>query len=339
MMVIYTIIILCVLIFVHELGHFMAAKLSGVKVNEFALGMGPAFFKRQKGETQYSLRVFPIGGFCAMEGEDEDSEDLRAFQKKPAGIKAIILVAGSLMNVVLAIVILSAVIFYAGTSLTTVIKEVGAGSPAQSAGILAGDKIAAIDGVAINGWDDVVKEISGTDKEKLSISVLRNGEALTIETSLTTAEDGRKVIGISPAVKRNPFVAIEMGARTSGSMIVNMVDILGQLFTGGVPATELTGPVGIAYMVDDFAKSGMRDLLYLVALISLNLAIVNMLPFPALDGGRLLFLIIRKITGKAISDKVEARIHLAGMMLLFALMIYVTWNDIGRFIIGSFRFN
>jgi len=342
MLIIYTVIILCVLIFFHELGHFTACKLSGVKVNEFALGMGPAFFKKKYGETTYSLRVFPIGGFCSMEGEDEDSEDLKSFQKKPAGIKAVILTAGAIMNVVLAVLIMSAIIFYAGTSSntnTTEIRTVGEGSPAQIAGIIPGDRIAAIDGVNIGNWEDIIKEISGTKNEHISIEIIRDGRTLTLEASPVTAEDGRKIVGISPPVKRNPLTALVMGTTASFDMLARMVDLLGQLFTGNIPVTELTGPVGIAYIVDDTAKSGLRPVLVLVALISLNLAIVNLLPFPALDGGRLMFLIIRKLAGRAISDMVEAKIHFVGMILLFALMIYVTWNDIGRFIIGTFSFN
>jgi len=340
MLIIQTVVILCILIFVHELGHFVAAKFSGVKVNEFALGMGPAFFKRQRGETQYSLRVFPIGGFCAMEGEDGDSDDSRSFEKKPARIRAMILVAGSFMNVALAILILSGM-FFIGTVFTTEIRDVTAGSPAQIAGILPGDKIISIDGVAIEEWRDVVVQISGAQKDRLSIGVVRDGRELTFETELTTASDGRRIIGIAPESARrfaNPLTALIMGTKASYEMLTNMIEILGMLFTGGVPASDLVGPVGIAYIVEDTARMGVRPLLFLVALISLNLAIVNMLPFPALDGGRLLFIFIRKITGRAINDSMEGKIHLIGMVLLLALMVYVTWNDIERFIIGTFSF-
>jgi regulator of sigma E protease len=339
MLVIYTIIILCVLIFVHELGHFIAAKASGVKVNEFALGMGPAIFKRQRGETVYSLRALPIGGFCAMEGEDEESIDTRSFQGKPARVKAFILAAGSAMNVILAILIMSAIILYGGTSSnmdTTEIRIVGEGSPAQVAGIMPGDKISSIDGSFIGNWDDIIREISGAPAESVTLEIVRDGNTMTITAIPILGDDGIKRIGISPPVNRNPFKALYLGTRACYDMLLNMFDILGQLFTGSIPATELTGPVGIAYIVDDTAKMGFRPVLFLVALISLNLAIVNLLPFPALDGGRLLFLVIRKIAGRAISDMVEAKIHLVGMMFLFALMIYITWNDIGRFIIGSF---
>ena len=335
MIVVNTIIILCILIFVHELGHLAAAKLSKVRVNEFAIGMGPAFFKRQWGETQYSLRVFPIGGFCALEGEDEDSEDSRSMNNKPAYIRAFVLASGSLMNVILAILIMSAIIFYAGTSLSTTVKEVGAESPALSAGILPGDKIVEIDGADISEWGDILREITGSPNDRLSIVVIRNGERIPVLTEVAKAEDGRKIIGIIPEVKRNPLTALALGTKASYDMIVNMANILRQLFTGDVPVSGMSGPVGIAGIIDEFAKAGFRPLLYLVALISLNLAIINMLPFPALDGGRLVFLVIRKITGRAVTDSMEAKIHLVGMALLLLLMVYVTWNDIMRLINGA----
>ena len=336
-MIVYTVILLSVLIFAHELGHFMACRILGVKVNEFALGMGPALFKRQPGETTYSLRAFPIGGFCAMEGEDEDeeSEDARSFTGKPGWAKAIILVAGSLMNVLLAVLILAGLLLYNGTA-TTTIKEVVPGSPAYAANLMPGDRITAIDGAPIGTWNELLRAIATSDGETITIQAQRGGEPLMLESAVMADETGRKVIGIRPEVVHNPFTALVGGAQESVRMVGMMVDLIGQLFTGAIPTTELTGPVGIAYIVGDTAQEGMRYVVFLAALISLNLAIVNMLPFPALDGGRLLFLVIRAVTGKAITDNIESKVHLIGLMLLFALMIYVTWNDIGRFILGRF---
>lgn len=336
MIVVYTAIVLSVLIFAHELGHFGAAKLSKIKVNEFALGMGPAIFKRQRGETVYALRAFPIGGFCAMEGENGDSEDEKSFDSKPMGIRAIVLAAGSFMNVVLAILIMTGIILYFGTSATTTLNTVTDGSPAQLAGILPGDRIVSVGGVETDAWEDIVKEISGTGKDSILIGIVRGGNELMVQTDIATAENGRKIIGISPKINRNPFAALVMGTKASYGMIVNTVDVLRQLFTGEVPATEMTSIVGIAVIVDETAKIGMLPLLDLVALISLNLAIVNMLPFPALDGGRLVFLVIRKATGRAVTDKMEATVHMIGFAMLIALMLFVTWNDIGRLVNGTF---
>ncbi len=330
---IYSVIVFAVLIFVHELGHFVTAKAFGVKVNEFALGMGPVLLKKQVGETQYSLRLVPIGGFCAMEGEDEDSDDDNAFNKKAAWQRGIILAAGSLMNVALTIVILSVLLFSAGYP-TNEIREVSPESPAAAAGIIPGDEIRAINGSDIKEWDDIYTVIGslqpGTD---ISVSIERNGQPMTLQTETAESEDGRTIIGVLPVTEKKPLTAIEDGFRSTWMMTVAMADILKQLFAGDVAASDLTGPVGIVYLVGDSAKMGVQYVAYLAALISLNLAMINLLPFPALDGGRLLFLAVRKITGKAITDDIEANIHRAGIILLLALMVYVTWHDILRFIV------
>lgn len=335
MTIIYAIIMFCLLIFIHELGHFMTAKACGVKVNEFALGMGPAIFKKQKGETLYALRAIPIGGYCAMEGEDEESEDARAFNNKPAWKKAIIVVAGAAMNLILCILFLIIIALYTGT-VTTTIDQVTAGSPAEAAGIQSGDKIVAVDQKKTDDWASLVTAI-GTAKEEVTLEVERDGQNLTLTSELTEAEDGRMVIGIVPVREHNVLTAIKDGTVNTWNMTKMMVDTFRQLFTGDVSVKELSGPVGIVYAVNDTAQYGFVYLLYLTALISLNLAIVNMLPLPALDGGRLLFIIVRKITGKAITDEMEGKVHFIGIMLLFALMIYVTWNDIVRFIVPIFN--
>ncbi len=335
MMVVYTIIILCILIFVHELGHFMAAKALGVGVNEFALGMGPVLFKKQKGETQYSLRLLPIGGFCAMEGEDEESENEKAFSGKPAWIKAIILFAGPLMNVIFAVLILAALFLYIGQP-TTTIASVSPSSPAMEAGLLPGDKVMEISNVEIKSWTDIPPQINGTEGASLSIKIERPGSGvLTLTSSYELGEDGRKIIGIVPTFAHNPFTSVKLGCVVSVEIVKGMYETLGKLVTGQVSGGDLTGPVGIAYVVDDSVSKGFRVVCYLVALISLNLAIVNLLPFPALDGGRLLFLVIRKVFGKRLTADMEGKVHFIGILMLFGLMIYVTWNDIGRFILGG----
>lgn len=335
MTIIYAIIMFCVLIFIHELGHFMAAKACGVKVNEFALGMGPALFKKQRGETLYALRAIPIGGYCAMEGEDEESQDERAFNNKSAWKKAIIVVAGAAMNLVLCIFLMIVLSLYTGT-MTTTIDQVNPGSPAAEAGIETGDKILAIDGKKIESWTDIIQGITAA-KDKTMISVERGGETLSLTSELTKGEDGRQIIGIVPEREHNLLAAVKGGTTGTWNMTKLMGKTISQLFTGEVSTKELTGPVGIVYTVNDTAKYGFNYLLYLTALISLNLAIVNMLPFPALDGGRLLFILVRKVTGRAITDEIEGKIHFVGIMLLFALMIYVTWNDILRFIVPIFN--
>ena len=336
MTIIYAIIIFCILIFVHELGHFIVAKACGVKVNEFSIGMGPAFFKRQKGETLYALRILPIGGFCAMEGEDEDSEDERAFNNKPAWQRACVLAAGAFMNLLTAVVLLIIIAFWSGQPTTTVDKVLE-DSPAYAAGIEKGDKIVSIDGKDVNEWNDVIDIIGPSKDDTAEISVLRHGEEVKLTAKLVyDSEAGRKKVGISPTSEHNLGTSIVTGVKNTGSMTVMMYDIIKKLITGEVSAKELSGPVGIVYAVNDSAKAGIIYVVYLSALLSLNLAIMNLLPFPALDGGRLLFLLIRKITGKRVTDEMEGRIHFIGIMLLMLLMVYVTWNDIVRFVVPIF---
>lgn len=332
MMIVYAILIFCLLIFVHELGHFISAKAVGIRVNEFALGMGPQLLHFRRGETEYSLRVFPIGGYCKMEGEDEESSDTSAFNNKSFPAKALVVVAGSVMNLLLAILILSAVLFSVGMP-TNTIKELSPDLPAVQAGMLPGDKIVQIEDKVIKEWNDITEVIGNSKENSLTVVAERGGEQLSFEVDVVNAADGRRIIGITPDYAKNPGKALLYGTQSTVEMGGKMVEIIGQLIIGEVSTDNLTGPVGIVYMVGDTAKLGWIYLAQLTALISLNLAIVNMLPFPALDGGRLLFLVIRKFTGKSISDETEGKIHFVGLMLLFGLMIYITFQDVGRFIL------
>jgi regulator of sigma E protease len=334
MTIVYAILIFCLLIFVHEFGHLIAAKSVGVRVNAFALGMGPRLLHFKRGETEYSLRAFPIGGFCAMEGEDESSDDPRAFGSKPLPAKALVLLAGSLMNVLLAVLILSAVIFVNGTP-STVVAEVGAGSPAEAAGVLPGDRIVSVDGRAVTEWEDIPPAVTEAKGDRIAIVVSRDGAEIKLESGFYIGEDGSQKVGITPGMERrarNIGPALLLGCHDTWEMGVAMVRAIGMLFTGDIPVRELTGPVGIVYIVGDVAKNGMLQLAQLTALISLNLGIMNLLPIPALDGCRFLFLFIRKITGKAVTDEMEGKVHFVGIMLLFALMIFVAFQDVTRFV-------
>ena len=335
MTIIYALLIICVLIFFHELGHFMAAKACGVKVNEFAIGMGPKVLKKQKGETLYSVRAFPLGGFCAMEGEDEDSQDERAFNRKSVWKKAIIIVAGAAMNLIIAIILMIAVNYMNGVP-TTTISQVEENSPAYTAGIQKGDKILSINDKKINSWDDVQAVKNAVNTRELNIKVQRKDTELNIKTTLKE-NDRNKIIGIVPVSEKNIVKAIANGPSATWNMAKSMYSGLYSLITGKVSAKELSGPVGIVYLINKGISRGFATVLYLTSLISLNLAIINMLPLPALDGGRLLMVIIRRLTGKVISSKVEGVIHAVGLGLLLLLTIYVTWNDIVRFIVPIFK--
>ena len=341
MTIVYAIIIFLLLIFVHETGHLLSAKMTGIRVNEFALGMGPKVFSFGKGETRYSFRAIPFGGYCAMEGEDEESEDPRAFGNKPARVRALVLFAGSVMNILLAIVLLSMVIFSGGVP-TRVLATVGESTPAFASGLRAGDELIAINGAPVSDWNEIsplLSEIANADKEGdplLTLTVLRDGSEETIKTHFYKEDDGSLKVGITPVFARNPaffFKSFYYGVRATLLMGKMMYNVLGDLVTGKAGMDQLTGPVGIVVVVGESARYGFIYLFQLTALISLNLGIVNLLPFPALDGGRLVFLVIRKITGKAITDQVEGRVHLIGILVLFAFMALITLQDIERFFI------
>ena len=331
-----------ILIFVHEIGHLISAKLTGIRVNEFALGMGPKIFGFDKGETRYTLRAIPLGGFCALEGDDEDSEDPRAFNNRPARFRALLLFAGSLMNVLLAIVLISLIIFSLGFP-TRVIATVHEEMPAYSDGLRAGDEIVMINGTPVAGWGEIsplLKAAAKADENSdplLIITVKRDGSEHTIRTHFYKDEDGSLILGISPKPGWSLayfFKSFGYGVRQTVEMCKMMYDVLGQLFTGKVGVDQIMGPVGIAVIVGDTVKYGFTNLAYLTALISLNLGIINLLPFPALDGGRLIFLLIRKITGKKITNEIEGRVHLVGILVLFGFMALITMQDINRFFIN-----
>lgn len=328
MTVIYAVILFALMIFPHELGHFVVAKSVGVTVNEFAFGMGPALFQRQRGETMYSIRLVPIGGYCAMEGENEDTGNEGSFNSKPVWAKLAVLIAGSAMNVLIAVLALSIFMGVVG-SVTTTLDEVQPDSPALAAGLQKGDRLLSIDGQDIGTWSDVTAAM-GEGSGSRTIEIERDGETLTFTAVPEKNEEGRYVIGILPQVTHNPLTAVENGLKLTGRMTVMMFDSLNMLVTGQVSTDEIAGPVGIVTMAGETSKYGISYFVNLLALMSLNLAIINLLPLPALDGGRILFVIIRKLTGRMISDEMEGRIHGIGMMLLLGLMVFVTWNDITR---------
>ena len=335
MTIFLVILLFIILIFPHELGHFIAAKLCGVQVNEFAFGMGPVILKKQGKETLYSIRALPVGGFCAMEGEDteEATENPRAFNNKSWWKKIIILVAGAAMNIIIAFLVMIFAAVYAGTP-TTTINSVTDGGAASMAGIQAGDKIVRVSDSRVDSWEEFVgciqKEIKA-DKT-ISITVERNGKEKTFSLSPQRQKNGKYVIGVVSKQRHNLFIGMKNGMASTVKMTKALFESFKMLFTSKEAINQVSGPVGMIKIVSDAAGLGVFYYLYLVALISLNLAIFNLLPLPALDGGRIIFVIIRMFTGRAISDKVEARVHMIGMALLLTLTVFVTWNDIMRLI-------
>ena len=342
---ILAVVMFLIMIFPHELGHFIAAKKCNVQVNEFAFGMGPAIWKKQRGETLHTIRLFPIGGFCAMEGEDGTEEETgegveavpkeynpRAFNNKKPWQKIIILAAGSAMNVFCAFLILTILVTYLGFT-TTVVDTVVAGSPAEIAGIEAGDRIINVDGNDIRQWDQIGQTIQAASGSEMTFRVKRDGEMMDL--SLTPEYDEERdayLVGIQSRVSHNPIKGIGAGVRGTVNMFGVMYDSLKMLITGGASLEDVAGPVGIVQMVDETSSQGLWSYGFLVALICVNLAVINMLPLPALDGGRILIVLVCWITGKAVSPKIEGVIHAVGIVLLLGLAVLVTFSDIKKLI-------
>ena len=351
MYIIIAIIIFGILIAIHEFGHFTAAKLCGVKVEEFAIGMGPALFKKQKGETVYALRILPIGGFCAMAGEDEESDDPRAFTNQGFWKKFVILCAGSFMNLVLGIVLI--LIMYAGAQafVTPTIDHFMDGCPYEGAEAMqAGDTFYSIDGQRIYLVSDVSSFLMRGDGV-YDIVMLRDGEkvelkdfALTTETYAEYANEGPKYGFVFGYTEATFGTKLEYTWNTTLEFSRLVWLGLGDLINGKVGLKDMSGPVGIVDMMNEVgqqaesAKAAADNLLYISAFIAVNLAIMNMLPIPALDGGRVFLMIvtviIEAVSRKKLDPKYEGYIHLGGMVLLLGLMALVMYNDIAKLITG-----
>ena len=320
---------LLILVIPHEWGHMIVAKLCGVKVNEFSVGMGPLLFKKQKGETQYSIRLLPLGGYCAMEGEEEASDDPRSYSNKSNLQKIAILLAGVTMNVIIAIIVMILVVAISGVT-TNSIESVSPGSPAEAAGLQAGDTIVEINGKKVDDWDGVISGISEYDgTEKLEIVYIHDGERVTsfLEPEYSE-EDGRYLIGIISHMARDPATCVVNGVKSTWELNKMMLSAFGMLFNRGITADDVSGPVGLVKVVNQTTQYGISSYLMLLALVSLNLALFNIIPIPGLDGGKIFFILLKIISRGKINDEWEYRATLVGMTLLIALFIFVTVNDV-----------
>ena len=345
--------ILCfgVMIAIHEFGHFFTAKLLRVKVNEFSIGMGPLLWTRTRGETKYSFRLFPIGGFCAMEGEDEETGDPRAFSVQARWKKVIILVAGSFMNLLLGLLIVCLLFSDVTHVRTPVITDFMDGFSLEGEqGLMEGDRILSIDGHAILLHSNVTTYLDRNDGNGIDFVVLRNGEKISInDLPLTRQEydyEGKKVMMFGLIFKEVEEVGGLGRLKLSIAQVADFVRMvwmgLSDLITGRVAVREMSGVIGIVDVVSDVgvasatAADGILNVLYFVSFISVNLAVMNMLPIPAMDGGRVFFIIINGVfylvTRKNIPAKYEGYVHTVGFVLLILLMILVAFNDVTKII-------
>lgn len=334
MSIIVAFLVFLTLVTIHEFGHFIMAKWAGIKVNEFAVGMGPAILKKQKGETLYSLRIFPLGGYCAMEGEDEDSADERSFDNAKAYKRLVVILAGAFMNMLLAVVAFLIVNMQSGfTDLS--IDKIEANSPAYIAGIQENDEIISYNGKKPLLFLELRNMIINSKNESDTLTLKRDGKLINVEIKpeLATIEDNGKTIeykkiGIMPKVRYDFFGAFKESINTCRYAFRSMFDFLGRTFKGNVKKNEVSGPVVIIKTIASAAKVGFSSVMFLLGLISINLAFFNLLPFPALDGGKAVFILFEMITGIKPNKKVEYIVNIVGFSLLILLFLFVTYNDI-----------
>ncbi len=322
-------VFLMVILF-HEFGHFAVAKLVGIKVNEFSIGMGPKIFQKKKGETKYSIRALPIGGYVSMEGEDENSDDPRSFNRVPALSRIAVIAAGAIMNFVLAIIVFSIFSFNVGMP-TTTISEIQKNSPAEKVGIKSGDTILSINDKETKNWDSLAKNISESGSKEIKVTILRGEEKKDYLVKPEINEENKAIIGIVPAYEKSFVSSIKGGFQKTGFVLKMMFDFVKMVFRGKISTKDLSGPVGVIYTIGEVAKYGIINLLYLMGFISVNLGFFNLLPLPALDGSKIVFLLVEIIRGKPMNPEKEGFIHLVGFVLLIALMLVVTYSDIIRF--------
>ena len=343
--VLLAIVILGVIVTVHEFGHYMVGRLCGIGIVEFSIGFGPRLLGWERKGIKYSLRAIPLGGYCAFVGEDAESDDPRAMNNQPVWKRFLTVLAGPFMNFVLAFVMIVLMLtnFYAAENLP-VVRQVIADMPAEAAGLAPGDAIIEANGTPIaqsgEGVAQLTQIIRGSDGAPIEFVVERDGQPLSLTVTPVLVESGEsRVMQIGFYFDYRPFTFLEAVSSAGESMVDTvrqMLDALRRLFFHGEGIKDTTGAVGIVVLVSQMAREGMHEVLWLVYIISLNLGIMNLLPIPALDGGRLLFLIIEGIRRKPIPPEYEGRIHAAGFILVIGLFVVIMGYDFFRLFTGGF---
>ena len=341
---IYFIIILGVIVTVHEFGHFIFSKMFGIYVYEFSIGFGPKIFKwtGKNKETSYSIRLIPLGGFVSLAGEEiEEDKNIpkgRRLQDKPIWQRFLVMFFGAGNNFIFAIIVLFAIgLFFGSTSTKPILSKVTKGYPAYEAGLRSGDTVLKINNHKIKTMDDLSLYVSVENPKKPVTFVIKKETGKVKNYTVKARKEGkgknkRYVYGITmEQEKQTGFVnAIKYAFSKTASLFKQMFIIIKYLFTGKLSVNNLSGPVGIYSLVGEQRAAGLANILYLVAYLSINVGVINLLPFPAFDGGKILFLIIEKIKGSKVNPKVENIIHTIGFVLLMLLMLYVTIHDIIR---------
>ncbi|GIM27808.1 zinc metalloprotease [Clostridium polyendosporum] len=330
MYIVLAIIAFSLLIIIHELGHFMLARINNVKVKEFSIGMGPKIIGFKGKETEYLIKALPIGGYVKMHGEEEETSDERGFLSKSPLQRISIVAAGAIMNYLLAIVLLTLITVNFGYTLNT-LKDVSPNSPAASAGLKAGDELLKVNGKKMYTKDDLVFQIASSKDEPINLQYKRANNIYNVNVTPTKGSDGRYIIGVTHEFIQNPNIieSIRYSFKETVALVTQTFSSLKTLVTGKANfKTDVGGPVTIVKMTGTAAKAGIWTLIWFTAFLSIQLAVFNLLPFPALDGGWVLILLIELITRRKIPDKFIGALNYFGLALLMILMFLVTVKDI-----------
>ncbi|BEU87232.1 RIP metalloprotease RseP [Selenomonas sp. TAMA-11512] len=327
------------LVLVHELGHFVTAKLTDMRVDKFAIGFGPKLFSYTRGETEYSVRIVPLGGFNDIAGMDPEANTAgnRGYCEKSVFARMFVILGGSAMNFILPIFLFFGIFFFSGVntpSTEAVLGTVIEGQPAAEAGLLAGDRILAVDGQPVGSWTDMTDILKSVQNKTIDIQYSRaDGAPTTVAvTPIRNEKENRALIGVTASmIVEHPgfFESVELAVSRTVHIVRLMFTMLAEMITGDQSA-ELAGPLGVAQIAGETAQLGFVPLLNLTALLSLNLAIVNLFPIPALDGGHFMMLVLEAVRGKPLSPKVLNYVQMIGVGILVLLMLYATSSDVGR---------
>ncbi len=353
--ILISLLVFSILVLVHEFGHYYTAVKNGILVEEFAIGMGPVVCRVKRGETDFTIRALPLGGFCRMLGEDGESDNRRAFSNKNVWQRIVVIISGPLMNFVFAFI---AVFFVTSTAEAIVFPTVSSvleDSNAAVSGLEEGDRIIKVNGENIGTYQELFLVLDGCGGKTLDVVVDRGGEKVQMYIDPVVSSDSRWIIGFSPQVKTGLFSEKVSGydSMTLGeavadtfytmrfyvkSVVVGFV----RIFTLNISPEEIAGPIGVVEIMGESVQQGLeysfmdavRNVLTIAALLSTNLGVINLFPIPAMDGGRLVFLIIEAIRRKPIAPEREGMIHFMGFVLLMAFMVMIAYNDISRIIFG-----
>ena len=330
--VLAALVLISVLVTVHELGHYLVGRKLGFTILEFAVGMGPVILKKEKNGIEYTLRALPIGGMCRFYGEDSEETNEKCFSAHAAWKKILVIVAGPLMNLLFALVLSVITLLSYGNYMPSVVELTAPDLPAASAGVEPGDIIVAVDGKKVHEYDEAVPLIKAASGKDLLLTVERDGRSVDCRLENVYNEAlGYNLIGVTieaARVRLGFFESIVESVHYMGMVIGQTFDFFGTLFQGKVTSSDVAGPVGTIAYVSQAVRYGFEVVLRFGILISISLGIFNLLPIPALDGGRLVFLLFEAVTGKKVDPEKEGMVHFVGLILLFGLMIFLTYNDI-----------